>query len=75
MTHSQIDQIVLNELLDFWNMNETEIERLITKEGDTGLEEFQRIDLEDSLDLRVALKRVIQYCTHKDQRKKLGFVW
>jgi hypothetical protein len=76
MKPEQIDQIVLDELLDYWRMNEKDIENLFNREKEVGeLPLHQKGDLEDCLDRRLHLKEVIKYCTHRDQRKKLNLAW
>lgn len=73
ITHEQIDDIVFNELMEYWNMNGEEIENLVAKKFELRPHQIQ--DLEDCLDLRTHLKAVLQYCSTKEQRKARGLTF
>ena len=75
LTYEMIDKIVLDELLDWWKINEKEIASLLEREKEATLPLYKKADLEDSLDLRSHLKAVIKYCTHINDRKKLNLPW
>jgi hypothetical protein len=73
LTHEQVDDIVLNELIEYWNMNAREIENLVDRKHELRPHEIE--DLEDNLDLRTHLKAVIKYCAHETQRKAKGLTF
>lgn len=72
---SKVENIVLRELLLDWFNIEDEIKKIYVKNILDAIKEVDKLNLEDYLKTRDALKKVIEYYSTKDERKSFGLVW